>query len=67
MMTQRTRTSTLPSALVLRSLCADAGEVPFEKLEQAGFTRGQVADYLQRCTARSARARGEQGRCETAA
>jgi hypothetical protein len=69
MQSQRDRTSTLPSALVLRGLCADhAGDPPSEALEQAGFTRSQVEGYVQRCAARLASfAPPEPGRRRTAA
>jgi hypothetical protein len=56
MQTQRSRTSTLPSALVLRRLCADhAGDLPLDAVEQAGFDGSQVADYFERCAANSAK------------
>jgi hypothetical protein len=55
METQRYRTATLPSALVLRRLCADhAGDPPRDALDEAGFDPGQVAGYFERCTAGSA-------------
>lgn len=55
-MAQLTRTSLLPSALVLCDLVnAHAGDPPIEVLEQAGFRRNDISRYLQRRSDRRSR------------
>jgi hypothetical protein len=46
--------SLLPSALVLRDLCA-GHDISAEALERAGFSPGQLDRYLRRCRAGFAR------------
>jgi hypothetical protein len=55
-MAQLTRTSLLPSALVLCDLLnAHAGDPPIEALEQAGFRPNDISRYLQRRSGRRSR------------
>ena len=59
MQSERARISTMPTALLLKTLVAGhGGTPPREVLEQAGFSRSEVEGYLRRRNSLTAR-------CET--